>query len=104
MLFSVCILFKSIHSIPSDDEPLWEERIILVSAVSKDEAYKKGENFGKNSEESYEARKGDIVSWKFIKIQSVFSLDEKTIKDGTELFSRFLKDSEAKSFLTSFED
>ncbi|NIU00454.1 MAG: DUF4288 domain-containing protein [Nitrosopumilaceae archaeon] len=104
MFYSVCILLKSIHSIPSDDEPLWEERIVLVEAVSEEEAQKKGENIGKNSEETYEAQKGDIVSWKFIKVQSICSIDEENIKDGTELFSRFLKDSEARSLLTPFDD
>jgi hypothetical protein len=75
-----------------------------VEAISEEEAIRKAEKFGKNYEESYEAQKGDIVSWKFMQVESVCLIDDEKLQDGTELFSRFLRDSEVKSILTPFED
>lgn len=104
MLYSVSLFFKSIHSIPSKDEPLWEDSIILIEAIGKEEAKRKGELLGKKAEETYEAQKGDFVTWKFMRVESVCEIDDDKLKHGTELFSRFLRDSEVKSILTPFDD
>lgn len=42
------------------------------------------------------------VAWKFHQVESV-CLIEDNIEDGVELFSRFLRQSEAESILTPFE-
>ena len=104
MFFSVGLLIKLEHSKSSKDEPLWEYRVVLVEATSEDEAKQKGEVIGKNYEETYEAQKGDMVTWKFVQVECVCMIEDEKLKDGTELFSRFLRDSEVQSILTPFDD
>ncbi|MCP4553581.1 MAG: DUF4288 domain-containing protein [Bacteroidetes bacterium] len=99
MYFSVSLLFKQISS-----NPLWEERIILIDADSEEDAHRKGELIGNQEAVSYKA-KGTIVEWRFECIERVYVIEvDNEVKNGTELFSRFLRDSEVKSLLTPFDD
>ena len=104
MFYGVSLLFKSLHSVASDDDPLWEFRVLLIDAISEEEAELKGKQIGEASEETYEAQKGDMVTWKFIQVESVSEIDEEDLKDGAELFSRFMSDSTVKRLLIPFDD
>ena len=103
MNFSVNLLFRGANK-NAAIEPLWEERIVLIKANGEEEARKKGETLGKKDEESYETVKGDIVTWQFFQVERVHLIENSEFKNGTELFTRFLRDSEVKSLLTPFED
>ncbi|NIU00703.1 MAG: DUF4288 domain-containing protein [Nitrosopumilaceae archaeon] len=92
------------HSTPSKDENLWEYRVVLVEAICEEEAREKAEILGKDYETTYEALKGDFVTWKFIQVDSVSEIEDEGLKDGSELFSRFMSDSTVKSLLTPFDD
>ena len=99
MFYSVSLFYKSERT--DDEEPLWEERIILVSALDEDEAETKALQLVKKNEAKYMVGNSVSVAWRFHQIERVFLIDD--IKDGAELFCRFLKDSEAQSLLVSFE-
>lgn len=102
MHFSVALLFHISQIGKPDSNPLWEERIILVVADDEDEARIKADGLIKK-EFSYENAYGETVLYKFWCIERVFSISG-DLSDGTEVFVRFLRDSEAMSILTPFED
>ncbi|MET1257614.1 DUF4288 domain-containing protein [Aliikangiella maris] len=95
MYYSVCMFFKSERT--DKREPLWEERIVLVSALSEEEAMEKAtRNCERESE--FKTEMGTQIKWQFHSIERVILLDD--LSDGTELFSRFLSEHEAKSLIS----
>ncbi|SRR5581483_810082 len=107
--YTISLLLKSIHSPPSEREPLWEERIVLVEAQTDEEARQKGEKIGKEAEHEYGveykgSKPGEKTKWTFMQVGRVCPIESESLSDGTELFSRFLRDSEVKSLLTPFDD
>ena len=107
--YTVSLLLKSIHSPPSEFEPLWEERLVLVEAQTEEQAHQKGEKIGKEAEQEYGvdykgSKVGEKAKWTFMQVASVCQIESESLLDGTELFSRFLRDSEVKSLLTPFDD
>jgi hypothetical protein len=103
MWFTVSLLFEAIYSPADVDDPLWEEIILLIKADSEEEAALKAEKKAKDEEISYESVDEHKVTWKFRQIERVCLINEDTLIDGLEIFSRFLKDTEAKSLLTKFD-
>ena len=101
MYYSVSLMYKNIRN--DSREPLWEESIILISAMDEDEAKLKAITLAKNQESEYKTRSSTIVKWKLYKVERIFSIEDDLV-NGTELFSRFLKESEARSLLESFDD
>ena len=87
----------------SDPSSLWEEQFLLIEASTEADAHSKAEQMVKNRAPSYLNKKGESVSWKFVKIERIYPIEDTALKTGTELFSRFLRDSEARSLLTPFE-
>jgi hypothetical protein len=104
MWFTASILFKSHGQLPLDGNLLWEERIVLVEAEDESSAERKAAKLGKAEEHEYLNQRGAAVRWTFEKIERICVIEGGLLKDGTELFSRFLRDSEVKSILTRFED
>jgi len=102
-LYSVSLLFKSLHTHLSTDPPLWEESIRLFNAISENDARQKAEKYGRSLEVNYETTK-DIVNWVFDCIERVCEIERIEAIDGFEVFSRFLRDSEVQSLLIPFED
>ncbi len=100
MYFCASIFLKEVSKV----NPLWEERIVLVDALSEEEALCKAEILGKKASHSYKASSGELVEWKFECVERIFLFEDDNIQDGAELFSRFLRDSEAKSILIPFDD
>lgn len=45
-----------------------------------------------------------MISGKFIKVDRVCAIAEQKLSSGVEVFSRFLRDSEAASLLKPFEE
>ncbi|MCU7893350.1 MAG: DUF4288 domain-containing protein [Candidatus Thiodiazotropha sp. (ex Ustalcina ferruginea)] len=94
-------MYKSERS--DSESPLWEERIIMVSALDEIEAEKKAIKFAKKYETTFDATNSVKVTWSFYQVERVFAIDD-DIEDGVELFSRFLRNTEALSILTPFDD
>ena len=102
--FAASLLFESRHSESRGEAGLWEERIIILHAESKDDATAQAHQIGVEGETSYEAREGDLVNWTFSRVERILEVESKSLSSGTEVFSRFLRASEVASLLTSFED
>src|SRR5258708_38117052 len=90
MWFTVNLLFKSTHPEHPENEFLWEERCVLVSAETEDDAQRAGEEIGKEEEHEYIAVNGDLVRWSFEGVKKVYAIDSPVLTHRTELFSRFL--------------
>jgi hypothetical protein len=98
--YAVKLLFESVHSgnplLDKVDEhylaneKLFEESIILVNAIAMEQAYQIAEDLARKSEHEYSNVYGELVKWKFISILHVFELDDKELKTGTEIYSRFI--------------
>jgi hypothetical protein len=103
MWFGVNLLYKSVHT-PTDSKPtLWEESVRLIQAQTEVEARDEAERMGRSGEHTYEVEDGTVI-WRFERIESVFSILDEELRSGSEVFSRFLKDSEVSSLLTPFGD
>lgn len=100
MYYSVCLFYKSESS--DAETGLFEEQIILVSALDETEAEDKATSFAKLHETEFNTTETTKVVWKFYQIGNVFAIDDK-LEDGAELFSRFLRPGEAESLLTPFD-
>lgn len=102
--YCASLLFKANYS---DDNmnscPLWEECMVAIFAESDTDATQQANELGKSKEHSYSSNGVNIV-WKFVQIERIYQIENQEIEHGTELFSRFLRDSEARSILTPFED
>lgn len=85
------------------EPPLWEERIILVSAMDEIEAEEKAKKIAVEHESEFTTSGSVKVAWKFHQVERIFPIED-SIEDGVELFTRFLRQSEAESILTPFED
>ncbi len=108
--YTVSLLFKASYKIQSNNTPLWEERLLLINADSADAAAGEGASIGKRGEHTYEVGNRSIegekqnLTWTFDRIERVFLVEDDRLDHGTELFSRYLRDSEVRSLLTPFED
>lgn len=103
MWFAVSLLFESQHAPNARTAPLWEESIRIVDASSQNDAVLAGEQFGKHRANAYLAD-GATVTWIFRGVQNAFPLEQDKAEPGVEVFSRFLRDSEARSLLTPFKE
>ncbi|MDO4705751.1 MAG: DUF4288 domain-containing protein [Comamonadaceae bacterium] len=101
--FSVSILFKSSIDGLSNDSSLWEEQIILVRALSEIDAQELAKNYAIRQETSYKNINNSTVEWKFFRIERIIDTGFFEIPEEAEIFSRFLKQSEAKSLLEPFD-
>jgi len=104
MWFSVSLLFKSIHEPATHKDMIWEERIVLIESSNAQAAQLKAEELGHSEVVSYRNVKNEKVTWKFNSVLNICEIDFERLTHGSELFSRFLKDSEVRSLKESFED
>ena len=103
MMYSVSLLF---HTSPVDEpnsHQSWEDRILLILADDEDQAKFKAEEEARKHEFVYESAAGRMLTVKLACVERVFLIDSE-LTNGCELFSRFLRDSEARSLLEPFAD
>jgi hypothetical protein len=101
MWFAANLLFKSTHLDRPEHEGLWEECVTLVRAETEEKARDEAERIGKAREHEYVSATGDLVRWTFERIESLSEID--SLEHGSELFSRFLSQSEVDSLSTPFK-
>lgn len=105
MWFSVSLLFKAEYSAEEfNKDPLWEEVIVLLQENSEIQCRKLANQMAIDMEKKFINSDGVEISWKFISIERVFLIEEKKVFSGVLLFSRFLRNNEALSILTPFDD
>ena len=102
MWFCVDLFFRSIR--PDRHHPIWEERFLIVEATDEADAKEAGERAGKAREHRYKTASGDTLDWVFDRVAGVHAIEETSLTSGVEVFTRFLRDSEAMSLLTPFDD
>lgn len=96
MWYSVNVLLRS--------ESLWQESVVLFEASTEDDVRRLSEEYGRRQECEYIAGNGRRIHWRFAAIQSIHQLESEHITTGVEIFSRFLRQSEAESLLQPFDD
>jgi hypothetical protein len=103
MWFTASIFHKGQHTNQPSADMLWEESLVLLEADSAEEALAMAEAIGCANCTSYETVNGDRVEGQFERVERVYEVDSSPV-NGTELFSRFLRNSEAVSLLTPFSE
>jgi len=80
-------------TVGDDDPSTHEDRFVLISATSEQEARSKGEQEAEQYTQSYLNVDGETVTWMVRGISGVQAVLDKNLTDGTELYSSFV-DSE----------
>src|SRR4029079_13745014 len=101
MFYSASLLYRSTTPQRSSDQSLWEDSVLLIEAPSEEAARSMAEQIGKRGEHEYVSATNEHISWALVDVARGFEIGE-SLSPGTELFSRFLRSSEAKSLLTPF--
>ncbi len=104
MWFCAAILKIAEHDGERRTDSLWEEQFFLVESDDEKLALKEAEKFATRREAPYKNGKGELISWQFVKVDRIYLIPDEKLGSGVEVFSRFLRDSEAKSLMTPFED
>lgn len=76
----------------------------LIRATTKEGAQSEAMALGKKLETEYAVAGGDSVRWTFARVERLHEIDDDPLVNGTELFSRFLRESEVESLSRPFED
>ena len=102
MWYAANLLFQSAH-IPTESNPtLWEESVRLIQASSEAEARELAVTIGRSEVQTYQVEDG-LVIWKFDRVERIYAILDEELRSGSEVFSRFLRDSEVRSLLTPFD-
>jgi hypothetical protein len=106
MWYTGDLLFKAVHMNHPGREAVWEERIVLLEAEDESRAMLAAERLGKEGEHEYYVSKAenDLLRWTFARVQKIHPVEDATLHSGTELFSRFLRESEVQSLSAPFGD
>ena len=108
--YAASVLLKGNHLSRPQVNPLWEEKILMIQASSEEEARHEAARIGKNSECEYDVADGKAghppgrLRWNFQAVERVICIEGQQLVSGTEVFNRFLRDSEAISLLTPFDE
>lgn len=108
--YTASVFLKGNHLSRPQVTPLWEEKLFLIQAASEEEARQEAARIGKDSECEYDVTDGKPghppgrLRWNFQAVERVICIESPQLVSGTEVFSRFLRDTEAISLLTPFSD
>jgi hypothetical protein len=101
--FGVRLLFRCDVNTERDDEPLYEDRIILLKAVSERGARRRAQNFGNQEQHEYLNVYEERVSWTFVEILDVVSLSIDVPGDKSEVYYHFLNEEEVAAVKKSLQ-
>ena len=80
-----------------DHTPQFDEQLRLISAHSKEEAFKKARQTGKKEEETFYNSKQQLVQLQFINVSEMYKISE--LIDGAELYSRIEERDNAEAYI-----
>ena len=104
MWYCASILWVAERNGVQDSDSLWEEQLVLIEAGSEESARAEGLRRASQPRAAYKNNDGVTISWRFVKIDRIYEIGNEQLTNGTEIFSRFLRDSEARSLMTPFSD
>jgi hypothetical protein len=84
-LFAVSLLFSLEVQAADAPKPLYELAVHVVFAADEDEALSRGRVIGRQREDSYRNREGELVRNVFKSVVSVHGLFEDDFSDGIEV-------------------
>ncbi len=98
----ICV---SIHEASSDApgfSPLYEERVTLIKAGSKEEARQKASLLVGKARHTYKNEGGDTITWTCRRVVDVVEMVDDAFVDGAEIYGRYFRDLSAyERFLES---
>lgn len=80
-----------------DHTPQFDEQLRLISADSKEEAFKKAQRTGDKEQETFYNRRQQLVQWQFINVSEIYRLSD--LIDGAELYSRIEERDNAEAYI-----
>lgn len=80
-----------------DHTPQFDEQLRLISASSKEEAFKKAQRTGTKEQETFYNRKQQLVQWQFINVSEIYKLAD--LIDGAEIYSRIEERDNADAYI-----
>lgn len=87
------IVFCSFIAEVASLRPLCEERIVLFYASSVDEATVAAVKHGQSEEHSYINPQGELVTWSFMRVESVEAVPQDPANGAWEITSRYVRRS-----------
>jgi hypothetical protein len=75
----------------------FDEQLRLIAAATKEEAFNKAQQMGRQEEETFFNRKEQLVQWQFINISELYLLSD--LIDGAELYSRIEERENAEAYV-----
>lgn len=79
------------------DASQFDEQIRIIESRNLEDAFYKARVIGKKEEETFKNSDNKSVSWQFIDVSDVYSLNE--VKDGEQVYSNTHKIMDASSFI-----
>ena len=67
--------------------------------MHEEDARKKGMEFAIASRAEYRNVEGELVRWKFDRVESIYEILEPELKSGAEVFSRFLREPQVRALV-----
>lgn len=80
-----------------DHTPQFDEQLRLIHAASKEEAFQKAHDMGRQEEETFCNRKQQLVHWQFINVAELLRLSN--LIDGAEVYSRIEERDNAEAYI-----
>ncbi|RFM31996.1 DUF4288 domain-containing protein [Chitinophaga silvisoli] len=78
--------------------PQFDEQLRLISANSKQEAFNRACELGKQEQYSFKNQKQELVEWRFINVPEINSLN--TLDDGMELYSKIEEPEDPNAYIS----
>src|ERR1700691_2150487 len=91
----ICVSIHEASSDAKDFAPLFEERLTLIRAGSRDEATSKAQQLVKEATHSYKNKDGQTITWTCRRIVEVAEIVDSSLTDGAEIYGRYFRDLNA---------
>lgn len=92
--YAARLLFLSLIDGAPGVDPLFEERVVLVSATSHDEAAVTARRYGVREAHEYRNEQGQLVSWVLHSLEDVAEAPDEPMDGCWAVLSRYLRKSE----------
>jgi len=70
-----------------DDQPIVDHQVRIIEAPNASSAYTRALKLGASENQTYRNRDGESVTWEFLGLSELDSLEQPQIRDGGEVFS-----------------